>query len=208
MSLSYLIENNAGAVEPPTIIGALGAPLRVKATSKGSSMQRDSLIWTNMNSHWDLINHYYTSHRKQGIPVATLLPSIGFSASDLRAHDGQLTLPPFSCVRNGPHFCLNHDGSNGPGLLAICDPSLSPARFAEPPCVVRAAAMGYNMQDINVSKFQGQELEDILLPILGSSMDLHTCKWIMSAVRDTNATAAPAGGVAAAAPEGGALAGP
>jgi hypothetical protein len=51
--------------------------------------------------------------------------------------------------------------------------------------------MGYNMQDINVSKFQGHELEDILLPILGSNMDLHTCKWIMSAVRATNATATP-----------------
>jgi hypothetical protein len=48
--------------------------------------------------------------------------------------------------------------------------------------------MGYNMQDINVSKFQGQELRDILLQILGSIMDLHTCKWIMSAVGDTTAT--------------------
>jgi hypothetical protein len=130
----------------------------------------------------------YICHRQQSIPVATLLPSIVFSPSDWRAHDGQLTLPRFSGARNGPHFCMNQDGTPGLGRLAIGDPSLSPTRFVEPPCGVRAAAMGYSMQDINVSKFQGQELRDILLQILCSIMDLHTCKWIMSAVRDTTAT--------------------
>jgi hypothetical protein len=55
---TYLIEGGYEDETHPDIIGALGSPLRVKATSLGSTATRNTILWTNFGRQWEIMDHY------------------------------------------------------------------------------------------------------------------------------------------------------
>jgi hypothetical protein len=54
---TYLIEGGGEDATHPDIIGALGSPLRVTATSLGSTATRDTILWTNFGRQWEIMDH-------------------------------------------------------------------------------------------------------------------------------------------------------
>jgi hypothetical protein len=55
---TYLIEGGDEDETHLDIIGALGSPLRVKATSLGSTATRNTILWTDFGRQWEIMDHY------------------------------------------------------------------------------------------------------------------------------------------------------
>jgi hypothetical protein len=56
-TLTYMVSSTTSSLDLPNIVAALGAPLRLEATSLGSTVHQSISPWTNMGQHWEILDH-------------------------------------------------------------------------------------------------------------------------------------------------------
>jgi hypothetical protein len=64
-------------------------------------------------------------------------------------------------------------------------------QYVEPPIIVRAAAKGFNLHDINLPSLDAKELDATVFPHINRCMDLNVATWIMSTAHHTSPGARP-----------------
>jgi hypothetical protein len=115
-TLTYMASSTTSSLDLPNIVAALGAPLRLEATSLGSATHQSISLWTNMGQHCEILDHYLCN-RRHGANISSLLTTIGFSPRRLRASPGQLLLPTFSGHRGSCNYRLHQNGTPCSGVL-------------------------------------------------------------------------------------------
>jgi hypothetical protein len=105
-----------------------------------------------MGQHWEILDHYLCN-RRHGDNVSSLLTTVGFSHRQLRASPEQHLFPTFSGHRGSRNNRLHPNGTPGFGMLLD-----EHNQYVEPPIIVRAAAKGFNLHDINLSSLDAKEL--------------------------------------------------
>ena len=112
--LTYILENVPGALLFSELVNSLGQPLQVDAAQLGGASRRETLIWTNVDSHQNLTRSYNNS-KLPPISVKELLILLGLYPEWREQFEGQVL--PKILARIGSWTHSYRFGKPGSGML-------------------------------------------------------------------------------------------